>query len=363
MTDARSRRGPGADLTGRTRIWVDFENAPHVLVLAPIVDRLREAGFSEFLFTARDFSYTVALARQLGFPVRVTGLRGPGHNGFERAGRILWRAADLSWRLRGERSGIGLALSHGSRSQMLAARVLGIPSIALDDYEASFQGFYRLAHRLLVPSVIPREAWGRPASKVLHYQGLKEEIYLNGWTPTNNPPDVVARNSHKVLILLRPEAMFSHYHSSLSQLLQDRILERLSVTEGVLVVLLPRDPKQAEFLAAYFDGHGIDYFVPDKALDGPHLISLMDVVIGGGGTMTREAAVLGVPSYSFFSGTWGAVDHYLVSQGRLNRIATPDDVARVRFAKRTTSLAQVGDHAVRSVSALVEGYAREFVEQ
>ena len=120
-------------LRNRTRIWVDFENAPHVLVLAPIVDRLREAGFSDFLFTARDFSYTVELSRQFGFAVNVAVLRGHGRNGFDRAGRIVWRAVELSWRLRSERWKIGMALSHGSRSQILAACIHGIPSIALDD--------------------------------------------------------------------------------------------------------------------------------------------------------------------------------------------------------------------------------------
>ncbi len=43
----------------------------------------------------------------------------------------------------------------------------------------------------------------------------------------------------------------------------------------------------------------------------------MDLVIGGGGTMTREAAVLGVPAYTYFAGKWGAVDQYLSDQHRL----------------------------------------------
>ena len=36
-------------------------------------------------------------------------------------------------------------------------------------------------------------------------------------------------------------------------------------------------------------------------------------MISGGGTMTREAAVLGVPSYSFFRGREGQVDAWLES--------------------------------------------------
>jgi len=49
-------------------------------------------------------------------------------------------------------------------------------------------------------------------------------------------------------------------------------------------------------------------------------------VISGGGTMNREAAALGVPVYSIFRGTIGAVDQYLVRQGKLVLIENTRDV-------------------------------------
>lgn len=42
--------------------------------------------------------------------------------------------------------------------------------------------------------------------------------------------------------------------------------------------------------------------------------------------MNREAAALGVPVYSIFRGKIGAVDRYLVEQGRLTLIEKPEDV-------------------------------------
>jgi predicted glycosyltransferase len=348
---------------GRTKIWVDFENAPHVLVLAPVIRHLREAGFDEILFTARDFSYTVELSGQYGFDVRVIGLAGSAANGASRAGRVMWRASALTRAMLPSRTRVLMALSHGSRSQLLAARWLGIPAITLDDYEASFQGFNRLAYRLLCPSVIPRDAWRGASTRVTHYEGLKEEIYLHGWRPSGALPAVLKNDPTRVAVLVRPEAPLAHYHSKVSKVLQDLVFERLSASRGLFVVLLPRSEEQRVELVAFCEQHGMECFVPDVALDGPELMTVVDLVVGGGGTMTREAAVLGVPSYSFFSGPWGAVDSFLASTGGLMRIVQPADVERIRLVKRNSPLSTVGDRALRSVATLVEGYARGFARR
>ena len=43
--------------------------------------------------------------------------------------------------------------------------------------------------------------------------------------------------------------------------------------------------------------------------------------------MNREAAALGVPVYSIFRGTIGAVDHYLADNGRMVLLESPADLA------------------------------------
>jgi predicted glycosyltransferase len=54
-----------------------------------------------------------------------------------------------------------------------------------------------------------------------------------------------------------------------------------------------------------------------------------DVVLGGGGTMTREAALLGTPTFSVFAGAPAAVDDSLLRAGRLRRLERVDDLAAV----------------------------------
>ena len=58
----------------------------------------------------------------------------------------------------------------------------------------------------------------------------------------------------------------------------------------------------------------------DHAVSGPGLVAAADLVVGGGGTMNREGAVLGIPVWSVFAGPRPAVDEQLAAEGRLRWI-------------------------------------------
>jgi len=154
--------------------------------------------------------------------------------------------------------------------------------------------------------------------------------------------------------LFRPEGRTTHYHSQRSEILQRAVLDYLSGQENTLVVLLSRDAEQARELADYCTANRLPYWMPEEVLDGPGLIWQMDLVIGGGGTMTREAAVLGIPAYSFFGGPWGAVDQHLQSMGRLVQIAQPEDAGRIVLRRRErTSQVDVSDQGLEFVTNFV----------
>ena len=335
------------------RVWIDFENAPHVWVLAPVVEILRDRGF-DFTFTARDFSSTVGLARKLGFDPEVVGRPGSAKG---RAGKVLSladRARRLWSLLRPQRRELGVALSHGSRSQAIAGRYLGMRTISLDDYEHSNQSHLRFVDSLLVPSVVPKEAWPLPPERVVHYPGLKEEMYLSGRAGEATPiRELEAAPGLKVLF--RPEAPTAHYRSDTSEVIGAAVLKRLADHGDVHVTLLPREPGQGRALAEECARLGLPVWVPDRVLDGPSLVSSVDLMVGGGGTMTREAAVLGVPSYSFFAGTWGAVDHHLAGRGHLIRLATPDDVSKIALVARERGSVRLCDEGPGFVADFVTG--------
>src|SRR2546422_3920490 len=72
-----------------------------------------------------------------------------------------------------------------------------------------------------------------------------------------------------------------------------------------------------------------------EVVDGLNQVWHSDLVISGGGTMNREAAVLGVPIYSTFRGQIGAVDQYLSMKGRLVLLEDVRDVqTKIRVVRR-----------------------------
>ena len=68
-------RGPGPSraqivtVRARMRVWIDLTNSPHVLVMRPVIERLRADGH-EVRVTARDFAQTIELCRRLGWSTR-----------------------------------------------------------------------------------------------------------------------------------------------------------------------------------------------------------------------------------------------------------------------------------------------------
>ena len=63
-------------------------------------------------------------------------------------------------------------------------------------------------------------------------------------------------------------------------------------------------------------------------MDAPSLVALADLTVSAGGTMNREAAALGTPAYTTFTGRVGAVDEQLIHSGRLRPVASPGRTRR-----------------------------------
>ena len=54
------------------RVWIDLTNSPHVLVMRPVIERLRAAGL-EVEVTARDFAQTLGLCERFGIACTAIG--------------------------------------------------------------------------------------------------------------------------------------------------------------------------------------------------------------------------------------------------------------------------------------------------
>jgi predicted glycosyltransferase len=298
------------------RIWVDLSNSPHPLLFEPLLRHLEARGHTSVL-TARDNAQTVELARQRWPDVSVIGDESP-RSRIGKAAAILGRVARLRQWARRERP--DLALSHNSYAQIVAARSLAMPIITAMDYEhqpANHLAF-RLADRVLLPEALrSREIrrQGAAPSKTSFYHGLKEELYLGDFQPN---PDVLAhvdleRRHELALVVLRTPPSRAAYHR-LDNPLFAEALRTLSRSGRAQSVVLTRHREQREEIAALKLERCT---VPDRALDSRSLMYQADLVIGAGGTMTREAALLGVRTLTMFAGRRPAADQWLEQTGRL----------------------------------------------
>ncbi len=306
------------------RVWIDLTNAPHIPVLAPIVRVLEGRGASVEL-TARPYGQTVELAALHGLVVEEIG----EHGGRSRVGKgraAVGRVHALRRWAKGRR--FDAALAHGSTDQPIVARALGVPAVTMFDYEgAKLQHGLncRLAARVLVPdaiSVAAVTAHGAKAAAVVRFPGLKEEYALFGFAPDPSVRVRLGVRDDALLAVLRPPPELALYHRSDNPLF-DQVLTALAADERVAQVVLPRTTEQGDAVRAL----GLPrLIVPERALDARSLVATADLVVSAGGTMNREAVVLGTPVWTTFAGTIGAVDRALIEQGRLRQLTRVEDL-------------------------------------
>jgi predicted glycosyltransferase len=316
------------------KIWIDLDNSPHVLFFAPLIRMLEQDGV-EVLITARDFSQTIQLARAHGLRFVTVGEHRTPHHLFGRVAATAGRTLQLARRVRNERP--HAAINHGSRAQVMAARMLGIPVMTLYDYEFVSAGiFSRLAQRVLVPDCLSLEGLrgqGLDIRKYSRYPGLKEEVYVYDFQPDERLFAQLGLDPARLIVTVRPQANWAHYHHHHSEELFIALIERLREEKDAQVLLLPRTQPQREELRIKYGVVGAPFQIVETAIDGLNLMFYSDAVFSGGGTMAREAALLGVNVYSFFAGKLGAADQMLAAAGKLKMLSTAGEVHALRFQK------------------------------
>ncbi|MBS1794276.1 MAG: DUF354 domain-containing protein [Acidobacteria bacterium] len=317
------------------RIWIDLGNSPHVPFFLALAPELERRGH-EILWTARDYAQTVELARKAELPVEVFGTHGGKgilQKGLKYGGRVL----ELARWARGKR--IDRLLSHNSHEPLAVARLLGIESVNLMDYEHHPMNHlsFRLASRNVVPVSFPDEFLRKfgALEKTKKFDGIKEDVYLAGFEPDPAFRDELAAlgvGPENLLVVVRPHAAEALYHRGFVNEILDELLDRFAADPNVRIVLLPRKDYQGEELRRRHPQPNI--VVPERVLDGANLLAAADFVFSGGGTMNREAAALGVPTATIFAGRPAALDEYLFREGRLLKIESSADLAKIKLTKK-----------------------------
>ena len=317
------------------RIWFDADNAPHVLVMKPLAEELSSMGH-QVKFTARDRTGTCSLLNLYGIEHIKVGKEYPKSMLGKIVGTLL-RASRLAYTMRKWKPDV--SFGHGSRSLPLASFLLGVPSVTMYDYEwVNPSIFNRFCKKILLPDAISIERCteaGIRLKKIVFFPGFKEHLYLG---ETKRNPEIaheLGLREDKIKVLLRPPATNAHYHNPDAEKILEALLEKLLQDARVQLIWVPRTPDQNSYI---HHSKKAEIITPDNLFSGPELIIAMDMVIGGGGTMTREAAILGVKSVSFFRGAKGAVDERLEQDKWLSLLGCSLDVINLQIEKQTTPM-------------------------
>jgi predicted glycosyltransferase len=303
------------------KIWVDMSAPAHVLVLRPIIERLRRRGH-EVEVTSREYTQTQELLELHRIEHTPIGRHG-GASRARKFVRLVSRTRQMRKFARGR--GFDLAIAHGSNDLALAARSLGVAEANMHDYEFAVAQHHvgcRLARRVIFPEAVHPERlrrFGVTPGKLRQYPGFKEEYYLADFEPDPTVLDRIGADASRVIVVVRPPPDVSLYHRK-SNPLFPQVLNHVGRHEGVQAVVLPRTEAQREFVARL---ELPSVLLPDTAVEAQSLITFADLVVSAGGTMNREAVALGTPVFTTYGGPLGGVDESLIRSGRLRPLTDP----------------------------------------
>lgn len=291
------------------KIWFDLSNSPHINLFAAMIRDLMQKH--KVIITCRPLANTIDLLDLHGFNYTVVGK----HYGGKLSSKLLGypvRVKQLYKFLKTQKPDI--AISQSSFHSPLTARLLGIPSIYMNDNEHAMGNIpsFVFASKILIPEFLDRKKvhkqWAKD-SKIIQYPGVKEGIYL--WNAS-----IPKSQSTEKKIYIRPEPWIAQYYKGALNFMDDMLLQLI---KHYKVVMLPRGKDQAKhYEQEKFRG----MVVLNKPLSLEEIASDCRLFIGAGGTMTREMAVLGIPTISVYQDELLDVDQYLIQNGMM--IHKPD---------------------------------------
>jgi predicted glycosyltransferase len=278
------------------RIWYDACTGKHIRYGAAIAKRLRRCSH-EVIFTTREHPDTVALAKTLGEDPVVIGRYDPTSlfSRLEESARRMLGFSDLF------RDNVpDLAISHQSVELCRVAFGLNIPIILTADTPhatAVNKLTIPLSNTLIISEAIPKGFFKQfGAQKIIQFKGVDEVAWAGDSKLLKD------LEFEKPLIVVRQMETKAAYALGKGDITV-RLAHKLTSLGNVL--FLPRYDR--------IDVEGLT--LARKLLDSASLVAHADLVVSVGGTISREAALQGVPSIAVSEFGHIPVNEYLSKKG------------------------------------------------
>jgi uncharacterized protein len=286
------------------KIWFDLSNSPHINLFEKLINELKVDH--QVIITCSPLANTIDLLRLYNLDFTVIGK----HYGGKFIAKIFGfpiRVFQLYKFLKKQK--IDIAISQSSFHSPITSWLLKVPSIYMNDNEHAIGNIpsFIFAKKILIPEFLSIEKVKKQYAKekkIIQYPGVKEGIYL--WNAKIEP-----YNTDEKIIYVRPEPWIAQYYKGALNFLDDLLI---SLKEQYIIYLLPRGLDQSmHYKSEKFAG----ITILDKPLTLFKIASNCKLFIGAGGTMTREMAVIGIPTISVYQDELLDVDKYLIKEGMM----------------------------------------------
>ncbi|MEM0074832.1 MAG: DUF354 domain-containing protein [Conexivisphaerales archaeon] len=309
------------------KIWIDAITPKQLLLFRRIASRLEKKGADVYI-TSRNYHDTNYLVERLGMNVKSIG----SHGGIDKRGKLeasLNRSLQLLEFVTENKPDFCISFSSPEAARVSTG--LGISHYSVNDSPHSVwvaKLTLPLSELLFYPWVIPSSAWlsyGIRRSNLFAYKALDPAAWLKdraSWPKPNYIED-----SAKGCIIYRPtEYMASYIDSSNYDIDLIRLLSERFPDDRIIILA-----RYGEEATRYRDVSAMNVSVVDSPFFGPNILQHAKLLIGGGGTMNAEAALLGIPVISVYPGGATYVDKYLISKGLLVRAKDSKDAVKKAF--------------------------------
>jgi len=322
------------------RIWIDALTPKQANLFSVLVSRLVARGHDAFV-TTRHYREVEQLLQIRHTRATVIGRHGGADLSTklaESSKRITELAEFVEHRIP------DIAISYCSPEAARVAYGLRIPHYSICDSphaEAVCRLTLPLSRKLFTPKAIPKNAWKRygvGSPDIVRYNALDPAVWIREYVPELDFTGVSHLDGEKPIALLRPEEEYASYLQTAS--FKKSIITQLahSLSEpSIRVIVLPRYEQHVEMLTRELAG--VASVLP-SVVDALGLLSRCSVFIGAGGTMSAEAALMGVPTISCYPSAPTYVDKFLFKLRLAERVLSVDRaVARVHRVLNDPKLA------------------------
>ncbi len=296
------------------KVFIDILTPKQCMFFSKLSERLKKDGHQVFQ-TTREYREVIQLLNMKGIKAQVVGK----HGGKTLSGKLkasAERTLELASVLAELRPDV--AVSFASPETSRVAFGLGIPHVCLNDSphaEAVARLTVPLATFLLTPKIIPKTAWtkfGIQQDRIIQYRALDAWAWLKDFKPDKKILKQLGLSKSRPIVAFRTEESFASYllgKTSKTPMLLPLIEGLLKSNVDIQAVVIPRYETQIAALKEALRKRAV---VCESTIDAPSLILYAQVFVGFGGTMTTEAALLGVPTISCYPGKPFLVEKYLV---------------------------------------------------